>query len=267
MSVRRILNKTTQKKRDVMLSFSNTTISDPFSTTYTQGGAEMSFPIGRVNPSEFVYLWNASARPGDESAGLRGSKIDISLRTSEVIYAVGLKERITVETNNGTSWQWRRICFIAKDDFDSVDPDTADYFRRTSSGMVRLMRAESSAQYWQDRLFDGARNVDWLDPITAPTNPKQFTIKYDRTRTIRSGNDSGVRRTISLWHPMRHNIQYQQEQDGENMFESSVSATGRAGMGNYYVCDIFRKAGPNEQDDDLSTLTVTPESVFYWHEK
>ena len=48
------------------------------------------------------------------------------------------------------------------------------------------------------------------------------------------------------------------------MTESSVSVTGKAGMGNYYVADFFVKNGPN---DDDSTLLFAPESVYYWHEK
>jgi len=48
------------------------------------------------------------------------------------------------------------------------------------------------------------------------------------------------------------------------MTDSAVSVDGKAGMGNYYVVDIFRKHGVN---DDQSTLTFTPEATFYWHEK
>jgi len=67
-----------------------------------------------------------------------------------------------------------------------------------------------------------------------------------------------------MWHPMYKNLTYEQEQDGEKMIDSAVSVTGRLGMGNYYVVDIFRKHGVN---DDQSTLTFTPEASFYWHEK
>jgi hypothetical protein len=63
---------------------------------------------------------------------------------------------------------------------------------------------------------------------------------------------------------MNKNIVYEQEQEGESMTESAVSVKGKAGMGNYYVVDIFVKNGPN---DDESTLLVTPESTYYWHEK
>lgn len=264
MSTRQLLNRTSEKKRDVMLPLTNTQRDNPFSTVYSQGPAVIRFPVGFTQVQEFAYLWNATARPGDNSTGQRGSKIDTSLRTSVTTFARGLKERITISTNDGTAWQWRRICFLSKDRMGDSDPDAADYFRRTSNGMVRLMRAEAEAREWQDHLFDGERNVDWLSPITAPLNRSQYTIKYDKTRTIRSGNDSGVTRTYNLWHGMNKNIVYEQEQTGQTMTESSLSVTGKAGMGNYYVADFFVKNGPN---DDESALLVAPESVYYWHEK
>lgn len=265
MSTRKILNRTSQKKRDNMVSFTNTTAADPFSTVYSATGAVMRFPIGQINPgSEFFYVWNATARPGETSTGQRGSKMDTSLRTSESIYAKGLRERITVETNNSAPWEWRRICFTSKDDFGEREPDTATFFRRTSAGMVRMLSALSEGIYLQDELFEGQRNVDWLSVFTAPVSNKNFTIRYDRTRTIRSTNNSGTIRNFKLWHPMESNIAYQEEQQGENMTDSSVSVTGRYGMGNYYVVDMFRKHGNN---DDQSTLTFTPEATFFWHEK
>ena len=206
MSTRAILNKTSQKKRDHMLSFSNTTASDPFSPTFSLGPAVMSFRAGSTQPSEFVFIWNATGRPAENSDGQRGSKVDVSLRTSESIFAVGVKERITLETNNSAPWQWRRICFTSKDDFGQRDPDTSDYFRRTSNGMVRLVRAQNEVTYLQDQLFEGQRNQDWLSMITAPVSTRHYSIKYDKTRVIKSQNDSGLTHNYKLWHPMRSNI-------------------------------------------------------------
>ena len=265
MSTRVLLNKTSQKKRDNMLSYTNTTAADPFSTTYTGTGAVMRFPVGQVNPgSEFFYVWNATARPAETSEGQRGSKIDVSLRTSESIYAKGLRERITLETNNAAPWEWRRVCFTSKDDFGQTDPDTATFFRQTSSGMVRMLSALSTGIYLQSELFEGERNQDWLSVFTAPLSRKNFSVKYDKTRIIRSTNNSGTIREYKLWHPMESNLAYREEQQGETMTESAVSVTGRVGMGNYYVIDMFRKHGNN---DDQSTLTFTPEATFFWHEK
>lgn len=265
MSTRLLLNKTSQKKRDNMLSYTNTTAENPFSTTYSALGAVMRFPVGQTNPgSEFFYVWNATARPAETSDGQRGSKIDSSLRTSESIYAKGLRERITLETNNSAPWEWRRICFTSKDAFGQTDPDSSTFFRQTSNGMVRMLSALSTGSYLQDELFEGARNVDWLSVFTAPLSRKNYSIKYDKTRIIRSTNNSGTIREFKLWHPMESNLAYREEQEGETMTESAVSVTGRVGMGNYYVIDMFRKHGVN---DDVSTLTFTPEATFFWHEK
>ncbi|QCS35904.1 capsid protein [Capybara genomovirus 12] len=265
MSTRTILNRTSQKKRDNMLSFSNTSAESPFGEDYSATGAVMRFPVGQTNPgSEFIFIFNATGRPGESSTGQRGSKLDTSLRTSESIYAVGLKERITLETNNAAPWEWRRICFASKDDFGEADPDTSKFFRRTSNGMVRLVSAQETPNYFNDQLFEGERNSDWLSAITAPVSHKHYAIKYDKTRVIRSSNNSGTIKNVKLWHPMHHNIVYDGEQSGESMVDSATSVTGRPGMGNYYIVDIFRKHGVNDND---STLTFTPEATFYWHEK
>lgn len=225
----------------------------------------MRFPVGQTNPAnEFFYVWNATARPGETFDGQRGSKLDTSLRTSESIYAKGLRERITLETNNSAPWEWRRICFTSKDDFGQTDATTSTFFRQTSNGMVRMLSALSSGIYLQDELFEGERNSDWLSVFTAPLSRKNFSIKYDKTRIIRSTNNSGTIREYKLWHPMESTLAYREEQNGETMTESAVSVTGRVGMGNYYVIDMFRKHGVN---DDQSTLTFTPEATFFWHEK
>ena len=242
-----------------MLSFSNTTAENPFSPDYTSNGAIMAFPIGQTNPTEFVFIFNATARPGENSTGQRGSKMDTSLRTSETIFAVGLKERITLETNNAAPWEWRRICFTSKDDFNETDPDTSSFFRRTSNGMVRLLSAQETPTYLNDELFEGERNVDWLSLLTAPVSHKNVTVKYDRRRVIKSTNNSGTIKNVRLWHSMRHNVVYEGEQTGESMVDSSVSVGGRAGMGNYYIMDIFRKHGAN---DNSSTLNFHPREYF-----
>ena len=120
----------------------------------------------------------------------------------------GPKERIQLETNNAAPWEWRRICFTSKDDFNQADPDTSDYFRRTSSGMVRLLRAEQESTYLADELFEGERNVDYLSLITAPLSRKYYSIMYDKTRVLRSSNQAGVTHNFKMWHPMRKNIVY-----------------------------------------------------------
>lgn len=247
-----------------MLSYTNTSAENPFGTDFVLGGAVMRFPLGQVNPQEFVFIYNATGRPSENSTGQRGSKMDTSLRTSETIFAVGLRERITLETNNAAPWEWRRICFTSKDDYGEADPDTSKYMRRTSNGMVRLLSAQETPTYLNDELFEGERNVDWLSPLTAPISQKDVSVKYDRRTIIKSTNNSGTIRNVKLWHNMRHNVVYEGEQSGESMVDSAVSVSGRAGMGNYYIMDIFRKHGAN---DDQSTLTFTPESTFYWHEK
>ena len=64
MSTRTILNKTSQKKRDHMLSFSNTTASDPFSPTFPLAPPSChSEPDPPSPPSSYSYGMQLDALP------------------------------------------------------------------------------------------------------------------------------------------------------------------------------------------------------------
>ncbi|ASH99176.1 capsid protein [Giant panda associated gemycircularvirus] len=225
--------------------------------------------------------WNATGRPAENSDGQRGSKVDVSLRTSESIFAVGVKERITLETNNSAPWQWRRICFTSKDDFGQRDPDTSDYFRRTSNGMVRLVRAQNEVTYLQDQLFEGQRNqdlaatdrvtdvvfrgqnqTDWVNHFIAPIDTSKISLKFDRTRVIQSNNDSGTVRYYKDWFAMNKNIYYDDEESGDQTFPSMFSVENKQGMGDYYIYDIIEPQG----GDSTDAMEFEPQARLYWHE-
>ena len=243
MSTRAILNKTSQKKRDHMLSFSNTTASDPFSPLPSPLAPPSchSEPDPPSPPSSYSYGMQLDAPPKIPTDNVAVRSTCPFARRNRYL-PLALRERITLETNNSAPWQWRRICFTSKDDFGQRDPDTSDYFRRTSNGMVRLVRAQNEVTYLQDQLFEGQRNQDWLSMITAPVSTRHYSIKYDKTRVIKSQNNSGLTHNYKLWHPMRSNIQYDGEQAGETLIDAAVSATGRRGMGNYYIVGYFQEA-------------------------
>lgn len=260
MTTRSLLNKTSQKKKDTMLSFTDVTAANPESGVFAQGSAVMD----AATASFFTFAWLASGRPAENSSGVKGSKIDEGTRTSTTIFARGLKERITLRTNSPVAWLWRRICFqIKKADWqDSIDPNTSDFFRITSDGMVRLVTEIPNQDIFID-LFEGARNQDWIDPMNAKVNTRAITVKYDRRITIASGNSSGIIRHYNMWHPINKNITYDDEQDGDSMFTEGVSVGGKQGSGDFYVVDMFQSNGGVSGE----TLEFLPQATFYWHEK
>lgn len=255
-----MLNLTSQKKRDTMLCYTDVNENGPEAGPFVQDAARMA----ATGASFFTFAWSPTARPAEDSEAIKGHKIDLATRTNHRIFAKGLKENVQLVTNSGNAWQWRRVCFTLKGDqfMDTVDPDTSSFFRQTSNGMVRLVKLIPNEDIFIP-LFRGARDQDWIDPFNAALNTDLATIKYDKVRHIQSGNASGVFRNYKLWHGMNQNILYRDEEDGDTLYSSPRSTTGKQGMGDYYVVDFFRAIGGTSSD----YLDFLPQASFYWHEK
>nr|DAD57370.1 MAG TPA: capsid protein [Genomoviridae sp.] len=107
--------------------------------------------------------------------------------------------------------------------------------------------------------------ADWLNVIDAKTDASRVTIKYDKTVTIRSGNDEGTQRQYTRYHPMKKNLIYENQESGGDVVFSNYSTSGKPGMGDYYVVDFFQcRYGA---DADAGSLIFDPRSTLYWHER
>lgn len=274
MSNKKILNVTSQKKRDTMLCWTNTGSSTQIgSSGYANAPATITGGVAATNAA--CYLWCATQRDNTQGyGGGVGTKINTSTRTSSSPYMVGLSERIEIQCNTGMPWQWRRICFTMRGP-SLVPPSTASgavfsASTETSNGWTRTMNQVpgnpgQNPQYTlMAILFKGQNTSDWIDPMTAPVDNSRLTIKYDKIITLASGNEDGFIRTYKRWHPMRKTLYYDDDQVGGAEAVSSLSQLGKAGMGDYYIVDLFRARQGSATTDQL---TVQPTSTLYWHEK
>lgn len=268
MSKKRILNITSQKKRDKMMSWSNVTVDNP-------GGA----PTYQVNPAilkggssePYVLAWCATARNNETNNANPGTKFDQATRTSSHCYMVGLKENIQIQILSGLPWQWRRICFTfkGKNTLGGYLPaisSTWQPYSETSSGYQRTLNnvPSTSVTDFFNLLFQGRFNTDWKDPMIAQADPQRITVKYDKVTTVASGNEQGVIRKYPRWHPMRKNLEYDDDEQGGGMGASHFSVESKLGMGDYWIIDIIvPRVGSNA--DDLATFGT--ESTLYWHER
>ena len=164
---------------------------------------------------------------------------------------VGLSENLLFQTSSATPWNWRRICFTYKGsdlwpDAPSLDPADHPYYREDSSGYARLWAVPSAinraAIY--SILFKGAGGgVDWTTShpglLNAKVDTTRVNLKYDKVRRITSGNDAGVIKRFKMWHPMRKNLRYDEDEEGDYTESVPLSTTSHLGMGDYYVIDIF----------------------------
>lgn len=263
MPRRRILDVTTRKCRDTMLSYTNVDELNPAGAGL--GAIQAKDMVGGTG-TFYSSIWIPTARPAVENTGVKGAPLS-PLRHRSEIFAKGVKENILFETSTARPWRWRRICFWAKGDViygDATDPATSQFFRFDDTvGMVRSSNAIGSG-FPGEYIFKGTENIDWLDRMTAPVDTDHIKPVYDKTVTLRSGNDAGMSQTIKMWHPMNKTIVYNDEERGFQVIPTALSTSGRRGAGDFYIYDLFQVATGSTETD---ILRFQPNATFYWHEK
>lgn len=265
---------TSQKKRDTMMCWSNSTnASQSGSTTFNPYPATVNG--GLAESTVACFYWCATQRDNTQgSGGGVGTKFNKATRTSSNPYMVGLSEKIEIQCNTGMPWQWRRICFTMKGNPLVPNNSAAGSFitsaTETSNGYMRLMNqvpgnpGQNPMYGLMVPIFRGQVGSDWVDPMVAPTDNSRVTIKYDKTITLASGNEDGFIRRFSRWHPMKKTLVYDDDETGGAQSPQSLSTLGKAGMGDYYIIDMFRARQGSATTDQL---TVRPEATLYWHER
>jgi len=270
MTRKRILNISSEKKRDKMMTFTNTTASSQAGgTVYATTPAIITG--GSAIPYVAVYCATARDNVTVSGGGAKGTKFDASTRTASLCYMVGLKECIEIQVADGLPWQWRRICFTFKGSqtLNGNLPGPSATFSPallTSSGYVRVLNGLTQSQ--QNNifalLFQGSLNADWADPLTAKVDTERVGLKYDKVCTVASGNEQGVIRKYNRWHPMRKNLMYDEDELGGITSGVAYSVNSRIGMGDYWVVDIIK---PRVGSSSSNQLLFNCESTLYWHEK
>lgn len=254
-----------------MQVLSDITTSDRKSGVFTNAGADFTAGADR-NPVQ--ALWLATGRTAESDAGIPGTITEEATRTAKTCFIRGLKENVRIETNDGSSWQWRRIVFRIKgtrflDAGAENMPDRDLYARNGSDGYARLVTdwfGTSAASTVNAILFKGTEGDDWqfTGILEAHVDTARVTLMYDKTLRISSGNQSGVSRTYRRWHYVNKNLVYNDDEAGATEVYSHLSTEGKAGCGDVYVMDII---APNKFAATTSEITFTPQSTLYWHEK
>nr|QCX29418.1 capsid protein [Plant associated genomovirus 8] len=268
MSKRSILNVTSRKKRDTMLSYANTNAAGAQQTP-APGPLYVKGDIGAY------CLWIATGRDLTPGSGGLGTVSNESTRTATNCYMRGLSDKLRIQTSSGLPWFHRRIVFTAKgiDPFRqglSTDTGAPQLILENSNGMVRLLfnsLVNNTPNYLNnvnEVIFKGAQGVDWSDFITAPTDPRRITVKFDKTWTMQSGNNLGVVRERKLWHGMNKSLVYGDDESGTSESTPYFSTNSKAGMGDLYVLD-FIQPGTGGTATDLMRLEST--ATLYWHER
>nr|WIW72170.1 MAG: capsid protein [Genomoviridae sp.] len=247
MTKKKILNVTSEKKRNGMVSMSNT------SDTGSSRALAVAPLFVNGNNGNAVCVFNATAQDMNiNDSGNIGSKANTSTRTATSCYIRGLSEHLRIETNSAVPWMWRRIVFRTKDAFFSSTAKTAtevaapQFWTDTSAGMERV---------WFNLL---------VNAISAPTDNLRITVMYDKTRIIRSGNNSGVLLTPKMWHGYNGTLVYDDDEDGGAITSAYTSTDSNAGKGDMIIVDYFVSSSASVATDQLK---LQSSSTLYWHER
>lgn len=270
MSKKRILNLTSRKKRNGMLTWTNTSSVDGASVTPGVGNLVVN---GR---DALEMIWCPTGMDLYPTNGT-ATVAQTPLRTATTCYMRGLSENIRIQSSSGTPWFHRRICFTYKGPAPFRTPATGDTpinpyqpivetsdgnqrlaFNLTVNGQTNFRNAMKSV------LFKGAAGVDWNNLIIAPVDTARVTLKFDKTWTYRSGNANGMVKETKLFHAMNHNLVYDDDENGNTEVDTYYSVDSKAGMGDYYVVD-FVQPGQGAGVSDLIVLNFN--STMYWHER
>ncbi|WGO62811.1 capsid protein [Genomoviridae sp.] len=270
MTRKRILDVTSRKKRDTMMPMTyNNALGVPTNTL--SSGIPIPLQGGRVN----MLYWCATARDLTSSLG-KNTVTEDAARTQTSVYMRLLSERIRIYTSSASPWFWRRIVFSGKGpDFwssvaESAPPAPRNAYIETSFGLGRLLQQFDAAGGLPNqqaalfaRLFKGANQIDWSDPMTAPTDSRRVSVMYDKTTTIRSGNQQSAALITRRTHYFNKNLVYDDDETGANEDQSFFSVESKQGMGDVYIVDLFN--APTATGSEL--LYFYPEASLYWHEK
>lgn len=270
MSKKSILNLTSRKKKNTMLSWSNSNPSSGVSA------ATVAQPITANGNTGYRGVWIATAQDLTDQTGVLGRVAEEAVRTATSCFMRGVSEHIRVQTSSPVPWFWRRICFTYKgpdlNTLSSLDTPTSTSFQYldTTAGMQRLgfnqniANMSNTINNHDAIIFRGAKGLDWNDPIIAPVDNTRVSLKFDKTWILRSGNQSGTVREMKLWHGMNKTLMYGDDESGDAESTSYQSVASKVGMGDYYIMDLlYPGAGATASD----LVQLSPNSTLYWHEK
>lgn len=270
-----ILNITSRKKRDTMISSTKRPFTDP---DFSPGNIVFSPQTDGVRLA-FGFCCTARAINANLDAG-EANVNDDATRTATRCFWKGFADNIQYQTNTGHMFLHRRIVFSFYGEEilrRESDGDIARLYALTDDGYVRAMTAlHPSSVGGDDEIYDnlttilflGQEDVDWTDELTAPVDKRRVRLMHDSTYKIQSGNANGIIKDRRLYHSMGRTLIYNDDEAGGGKVAADLSANLRSSMGDVYILDFFKAApSPAGGETPAPTLTLTMQGSAYWHER
>lgn len=229
-------------------------------------------PYLMTGENSYGFLFSPSFRSAGSIVGPDQRELSASAaeRHKSKCYMRGYKETVEFETNDSSSWLWRRIVFTAVGWGEGLAEYIAANVNERGYGrlMYNLRNGDHEVLLGDiyDKLFEGRRTLDWVNPHTAKTDSRRVRVISDRLMTIQSPNSgSGRYRVLKRWYPVNKSIHYDDKEQGSGFKLStgwaSNAATGNAG--DLLVFDLFDAPAGSTAD---STMGMGTSGTYYWHE-
>lgn len=212
------------------------------------------------------------------TARARSDEKERTKRNSSICFMRGYKDTVNYMVSGGGSWTWRRIVFTMKGDrfrrlYDPTDPATTyggfdTVTGGSPAGIPRRMITPMNgnvADAVEDYIFQGSRNVDWFNQLTAKVDRTHITVLSEEKRSFNPGNDTGKVINLNRWYNFRKNLVYEDYEDQDNIDGGPYSTTARAGMGDVYIWDYVTLNNPSPIGD--ASFSANIQGTLYWHER
>lgn len=186
-------------------------------------------------------------------------------------FVKGFSERVNFRTSNGETWRWRRIVFQTLGLGSQIDNFITNFYDGVNghARSIYNIRGGSTASELgrlYSIIFEGTRQQDWANPLTAKVDTSKVQIFSDQMYVIQSKNSRGTDRNFKFWYPINRTIQYDDSEEGaesKSFFRwADWSSAGRGTMGDLFVFDIMSS---NENASGDSAIW-SPHMTYYWHE-
>jgi hypothetical protein len=270
-SRKRILDIVSIKKRDLMRLQASTDL-----ISY----ADYAEATGTNNCSVFLITGRPMSGLASHLSPNRGSN---------QVYWKGFSETLLIQSTTSDPWKWRRIVFEVQGggiatglgegwysgrlntDIPALGPQTGEVPENpigiaNTARMSRVMNfmGNTTMVGFLSGLFGGSSGFDRNSGqfISARLDNRQIKIHSDVTRSITSGNDSGVMKTYKIYTPLNKSMTYASTEVGNVESQSGIYAAPASPLGDVYVVDLF-----TQLNDAPGSIRITGQSQVYWHER
>ncbi|AXL65880.1 putative capsid protein [Giant house spider associated circular virus 1] len=252
MSRKRILNVSTTKKRDTLMSYD---------VARSQNGPAIvsSGSVERWTTNLLNYLPTSFSSADDDYR-----------RTKNNVYFRGAKLAWNFDMSDSSPWEIRMIAFWGSDGTITANPQSRFYTTITPTGgspyQVNglLPVLPGSVPDLRMTLFQGTEGTDWFDAMIAPLDVRRNKIIIDKRMTLRSGNDVGSFKRMNLWVPANKMVRFNNDENGSDVDKTSGIPSGLYSPDCLYYVTLYKQRGAA---DTAAQLLVSCNATVYWHER